>query len=101
MYDPDIMAAMTGQLDHDTAADRVALRAAVQHQITDNETGTVLDVRTAVLVSVTPPGGRRVMEVIDGPRWDTIADTWTAIAAEKNIALEVSDGRQLFAGDQR
>ncbi len=97
MYDRDIMAAMTGQLDHQTAGDRIALKAAVQRQITDNETGVVLDVRTAVLVTVTPPTGRAVMEVFDGPRWDTLAEPWARIAAAKHITLEVIDGRQVYA----
>jgi hypothetical protein len=103
MYDPDIMAAMTGQLDHETAGDRIALKAAVSKQMTDNETGTLLDVRTAVLITLTPPAdrGRAVMEVFDGPRWDTVADTFATACAQRGIALEVIDGRKLYAGETR
>ncbi len=99
MYDPDIMAAMSGQLDHQTAGDRIALKAAVQKQIFDNETGAVLDVRRAVLITVTPPAdrGRAVMEVFDAERWDGVAEHFTTVCRDKGIALEVIDGRQVYA----
>lgn len=97
MYDPDIVAALSGQLDHDTAGDRIALKAAVGKQMFDNATGALLDARRAVLITATPPTGRAVMEVFDAERWDAIGEAMLASAARNKVTVEVVDGRTAFA----
>lgn len=75
------------------------LRYAVQRQITDNETGKVLDVRRAVLVHITPlpEQGRPVMEVMEAERYDVGAERFATTCAERGWGLRVLDGRTLFA----
>ncbi len=98
MNDSPIARALRGEIDHDTAIGAETLRQAVQRQITDNETGQVLDERRAVLVYVTPADGRRpVMEVFDAERWDGVAAQFSAACAERGIDLQVTDGRVVFA----
>jgi len=96
--DPDIAAAMMGELDHDVAVARAELRYAVSRQMFDNESGALLDVRSAVLIHVRTPSGKSVMEVYDARRWDAQGADVSARCAGADIDLRVVDGRELFGG---
>jgi hypothetical protein len=96
--DPDVAAAMTGQLDYAIAEARVELRFAVQKQITDNKTGALLDVERAVLVHITSPDATRhgAMEVFDAQRWDEVGPQMAATVAGLDLDLRIVDGRELW-----
>jgi hypothetical protein len=96
----DIAAAIMGDLDPEVAVDRIGLQAAVELQLTDNETGALLDVRRAVLLTVTIEGKRPVMEVFDAARFDTLAARYAAVVeANPEVSITIADGRLLFAQD--
>ena len=78
--------------DRDAFIDREALRHAVSHRIFCERTGAVLDVRTAVLVTVIK-GEKRGAMVLTGTAWDAIAERMEALADQAGATVEVIDGR--------
>lgn len=95
--DPDIVAALTGEISHDLALARVALRAAVMRQITCPRSGKILDVRTAVLFTVTSRDGASTgSDVVDPAEWDGPYGRQIRATCERlSIPLEVIDGREV------
>jgi hypothetical protein len=89
----DITAALLGQITPELAIDREVLRAAVMRSITCGRTGRVLDVRTAVLITVTMPDGRVGTEVLDGAAYDAVADVLGDACRARGATLELIDGR--------
>ena len=98
-YEDDIADVLLRGADPERASQRAELRYAVQTQIFDNETGAVLDVRRAVLVSVLPPNDKRTMEVFEADRYDVVADRVAQLCYDNGIELTVLDGRELFADE--
>jgi hypothetical protein len=80
--------------DRDAFINREALRHAVSHRIFCERTGAVLDVRTAVLFTVSK-GEKRGAMVLTGTAWDAIAERMTALADEAGATVQLIDGRQL------
>lgn len=99
-YDDDIMGALVRGEDPDVAVNRVALRYAVQHQIFCKVSGKILDVRTAVLVTVTTGHDGPGIVVLDGTVWAKVEPDFRAKAAHLGAALEVIDGRELHGSNR-
>ncbi len=99
-----ILRAIADGMSMEDATDFEVLRYAVGRQITDNKTGAVLDVRRAVLLTLTIGSGdtaKRVAEVFEGDRFDTLAGHYRTTAAERGWTLEIIDGRVLHASTQK
>lgn len=77
-------------------ANRSLLKYAVQKQITCPRTGQVLDVRTAVAVTVKNSKGGESTFAMVGTEWDKIANHIQHLAVEQKCTVEVLDGRELF-----
>jgi hypothetical protein len=93
-----MMAAILGDLDPETAANRVALTQMVRRQITCPRTGVVLDVRQAVACTLRDQhGGHIICFVFEAAYWDANRTEIDNAAAEVNATVEVLDGRTLFA----
>ncbi len=73
---------------------RQVLLYGVQRQIMCQHTGKILDVRTAVMVTIKTPA-QTVVDVMDPGHYDTIADAVAKVCEAKGYTLEVVDGRQL------
>ncbi|MGW6505905.1 hypothetical protein [Nonomuraea angiospora] len=94
----DMMAAILGDLDPDTAADRMALKQMVTRQITCPKTGVVLDVRQAVACTLRDKdGGHVICFIFEAAWWDANRAQVDDAAASINGTVEVLDGRVLFA----
>lgn len=87
-----------GRIDAETAEKRIALRAAVVRQILCMRTRAVLDVREAVLYTVTNKANKSGSEVIAAKEWDKIGASLRSICEDRGIVLEVIDGREVFGG---
>ncbi len=77
---------------------RETLKAAVMRQITCKYTGVVLDMRTAVQVTVRRDGRAIVIDTMSPDHFDTIIDNLKAGLESKNLEMEVIDGRELYKG---
>lgn len=75
---------------------RELLKFEVQKQITCPRTGDVLDVRTAVAVTVKNAQGGESTFAMVGTEWDKIANHIQHLAVEQKCTVEVLDGRELF-----
>lgn len=91
-----------------TAEDRAdfeaitTLRAAVQRQILCQTTGAVLDVRTAVYVSITDPASEaRSALAVTGEAWDRAREQVLSVATDRGWTVEVTDGRHYTAKGTR
>lgn len=93
----DIERAIMGEITVDEAVDREALKYAVQRAIFCPRSGVVLDVRTAVLVSLKGDDGSAKSEVWDGAVWDATGPKLRELCAEKNVSIEITDGRVVNA----
>ncbi|MEU4511691.1 hypothetical protein AB0G05_19545 [Nonomuraea wenchangensis] len=94
----DIMAVILGDLDPDTAANRMTLQQMVSRQITCPKTGVVLDVRQAVACTIRDKdGGHLFCFVVEAAWWDANRAVVDDAAAEINGSVEVLDGRVLYA----
>ncbi|WP_433444639.1 hypothetical protein [Nonomuraea sp. CA-141351] len=94
----DMMAAILGDLDPDTAANRIALKQMVTRQITCPKTGVVLDVRQAVACTLRNQDGSHIIcFVFEAAYWDANRAEIDNAAAAINSTVEVLDGRVLFA----
>lgn len=87
-------------MDLQTTLDRAMLKGAVARQITCKVSGELLDVRTAVEVTVKFPSGNVSTLVLKGTEWDAMADRFTANVGDKFTSVTVLDGRKLY-GRQR
>lgn len=75
---------------------RSLLKAAVQRHLFNSD-GTIADVRKSVLVEVAIVGGKHVVELMSGRRFDalpSLAETVEHLPAGSTV--EVWDGRHLF-----
>lgn len=74
--------------------DRATLLYAVQRKIFCAVSGIVLDVRTAVLVTITTPNGATASEAYAPDVWTgPTGDAIRGVAAARNWTVEVIDGR--------
>lgn len=96
--DEEIRAYFAGDIDAETAEKRIALRHAVMRQIWCARTRRVLDVRRAVLYTVTNRTGKSGSEVVAAKEWDKIGDGLRALCAARGITLDVVDGREVYGG---
>jgi hypothetical protein len=92
-------ALMSGDPDQTQAAiDYETLRHAVQRTIQCPVSGVVLDVRRAVLLTVTTADGDATRsKCIDGEAWDKRTEQMRAACEEAKAKLEVIDGRNYTA----
>lgn len=93
----DIARAIMGEITVDEAVDREALKYAVQRTIFCPKSGVVLDIRRAVLVTVTGPNGVKGADCMDGEAFDAIAENLRAACTERKFTLEITDGRVVNA----
>lgn len=77
--------------------DKQLLTYAVQKAIFCAHTGQVLDIRHAVLLTLTLPGGGQRSVVMTAAAWDDIGPALRERAAAAGAQVEVRDGRALFA----
>ncbi len=103
MSERDIAAALqTGQHDAvQRAVNREILRAAVMRQITCPRSGQVLDVRRAVLVTVSRGEQTVAMQVLDAAAYDEIAEQLRQHCEGNALRLELLDGRELHRRPKR
>lgn len=98
----DIERALATGLDVDTAVNREALKYAVMRTIMCPRSGTCLDVRTAILITIQDGNGKTIhMECVHCDWWDVVRDTITAKCVERAWPLEILDGRVLNAPKRR
>ncbi|OKI45095.1 hypothetical protein [Micromonospora sp. CB01531] len=90
------LAAMLAETDaeRDAALNREYLRHAVSREMFCQRTGRVLDVSTAVLVTVVHGQSRRAV-ILDGAAFDEVAEGLRSRAATLGASLEILDGRTL------
>lgn len=97
-----IMSDLANGVSVTDAVQREALLYAVQREITCPYSGVILDIRTAVLVEGTYADGRAAgTHVLDGARYDTIAESLASGAADKDLTLVITDGRVINAPKSR
>lgn len=85
------------EIDRLAFENRSSLLAGVQHQMFCRASSAVLDVRTAVLVTLVGPDGARGASVYTGTAWDTLSTRLRPAAEELGVTVEVIDGREFTA----
>lgn len=91
----DIAAALAGNLDHDTAFDRITVTAYVQQAVTCHVSGEVLDKREAVVIEELDANDEVISaRVFTAKIWDT--QVAPNIPADTTVKFSVLDGRELF-----
>ncbi|MGP3959567.1 hypothetical protein ACTWPT_26510 [Nonomuraea sp. 3N208] len=87
----DMMAAILGDLDTDTAADRMTLKHLVSQQITCPKTGVVLDVRQAVAFTLRDTSGAHAgYHAVEAAWWDANRRIIDDLATETSTTVEAS-----------
>jgi hypothetical protein len=82
--------------DRDAFINLEALRHAVSRHMFCQWTSVILDVRTAVLVTLAK-GDDRASWVVTGTAWDAVTKGFTQAATKNDMTVEAIDGRQLHA----
>lgn len=82
-------------MDIETIANKQVLKYAVQRAIFCKRSGVVLDVRRAVLWTVTNAEGKSASECVTGEVWDKLEPVLRDVCEKQNVTLEVIDGRKM------
>lgn len=84
-------------MDLQTKVNRELLKFAVSHAITCPVSGKVLDVRRAVLLTVTFPSGNVSQVCMSADEWSSVEGKFReGMDAGKYSGLAVLDGRELY-----
>lgn len=81
-------------MDIERIANRALLKGAIQQSITCKISGAVLDMKTAVLLTITGPLGTKESAVYDGSVFDEKMSHVVALR-EKGFTIDIIDGRTL------
>jgi hypothetical protein len=95
-----VIAAILGDdIDRDAYVNRKVLLSAVRHEMVCQSSGVILDIRSAVMSTVTMPDGRTIAIITTGEAFDAQGgrEHVKAVADHYGATFEIIDGRDYTA----